>query len=97
MQTSFPFAVEPVVYDFAVNENGTVAELRTGAGAILSIPYYLFRAPADLRQETRLLTAERRAELARFAHTHRDQTEALFDRMIPRDSAATSAAEANVY
>ena len=97
MQTSFPFAVEPVVYDFAVNENGTVAELRTGKEALLSVPYYLFRAPADLRQETRLLTAERRAELARFAQTHRDQTEALFDRMIPRESAATTAAESNVY
>ena len=86
MQTSFPFAVEPVVYDFAVNENGTTADLRD----LLSVPYYLLRAPADLRKETRLLTPERRAELTRFAQSHRDQTEALFDRMIPREAGATT-------
>ena len=85
MQASFPFGVEPVVYDFAVNEQGTFAELRTGQDALLSVPYYLLRAPADLRKETRLLPAERRAELTRFARTHRDQTEALFDCMIPRE------------
>ena len=96
MQTSFPFAVEPVVYDFAVNENGTTAELRQGHDALLSVPYYLFRAPADLRKETRLLTAERRAELTRFAQTHRDQTDALFDRMVPRETAAAGDAVADL-
>ena len=85
MERSFPFAVEPVVYDFRVNEQGTAAELLTGAEALLSVSYYLLRAPADLRKETRLLTPERRAELTRFAQVHRDQTEALFDRMIPRE------------
>jgi len=93
MQDSFPFAVEPVVYEFAVNENGTLAELREGQNALLSVPYYLLRAPADLRTETRLLTTERRAELTRFARTHRDQTGALIDCMIPQDSEAGSVSE----
>jgi hypothetical protein len=93
MQNSFPFAVEPVVYDFAVNETGTTAELREGAKALLSVPYYLLRAPEDLRKATRLLTAERRAELTRFAQAHRDQTEALFDRMIPHEEEGGTAAE----
>lgn len=90
MQASFPFAVEPVVYDFTVNENGTVANLRQGQQALLSVPYYLLRAPGDLRMETRLLPADRRAELTRFVQVHRDQTEALFDRMIPRESESAS-------
>jgi len=96
MQNSFPFAVEPVVYDFAVNGEGTVAELCEGRKALLSVPYYLLRAPADLRKETRLLTVERRAELTRFAHTHRDQTEALFDCMIPREADTGSDTEARL-
>ena len=96
MQSSFPFGVEPVVYDFAVNEQGTMSDLRTGPNALLSVPYYLLRAPADLRKETRLLTGERRAELTRFARAHRDQTEALFDCMIPRESDTGSDAEAGV-
>ncbi|MEO6760182.1 MAG: UTP--glucose-1-phosphate uridylyltransferase, partial [Saprospiraceae bacterium] len=96
MQSSFPFGVEPVVYDFAVNEKGTMADLRTGQNALLSVPYYLLRAPADLRKEAKLLTGERRAELTRFARAHRDQTEALFDCMIPRESDTASDAEAGV-
>ncbi|MBM3786914.1 MAG: UTP--glucose-1-phosphate uridylyltransferase [Acidobacteria bacterium] len=86
MRDSFPFAVEPVVYDFAINENGTCAGLRAGSEALLSVPYYLLRAPAELRRETRDLPAERRSELIRFAQAHRDQTEALFERLIPRDA-----------
>lgn len=85
MEASFPFGVEPVVYDFAVNETGTSARLLAGADALLSVPYYLLRVPGDLRKETRVLTAERRAELTRFARTHRAQTEALIDRMLPRE------------
>ena len=61
MEDSFPFGVEPVVYDFAVNERGTMAELRAGQDALLSVPYYLLRAPADLRKETRLLTTASKA------------------------------------
>ena len=53
MQSSFPFGVEPVVYDFAVNEQGTMSDLRTGPNALLSVPYYLLRAPADLRGSRR--------------------------------------------
>jgi hypothetical protein len=30
LETALPFAMEPVVYDFAINERGTVAELTTG-------------------------------------------------------------------
>ena len=92
MEASFPFAVEPVVYDFAINENGTVAELRRGDRALVSAPYYLLRVPGELRQTARQLTAERRSELTRFARHYRDQTEALFERMIPREAEAVTGA-----
>lgn len=92
MESGFPFAVEPVVYDFTINENGTMAELRRGPDAVLSAPYYLLRAPGDLRQEARLLTAERRSELTRFAQRYGNQTEALFERMIPKEAESASGA-----
>ncbi len=96
MESSFPFGVEPVVYDFQVNENGTVAALHTGDDALMSVPYYLLRAPQELRKETRLLSAERRAELTRFARAHRDQTDALLERMIPREAASADTPESGL-
>ncbi|MBM3754287.1 MAG: UTP--glucose-1-phosphate uridylyltransferase [Acidobacteria bacterium] len=96
METSFPFAVEPVVYDFSVNDRGSTAELRTESDAILSVPYYLLRAPALLRTEPRLLPAAQRAELIRFARVHRDQTDTLFDRMMPRDDSPATASGASL-
>ena len=96
MAASFPFAVEPVVYDFTINEHGTMADLRPGADALLSAPYYLLRAPADLRQEPRLLTPERRAELTRFAHQYSSHTEALFERLLPKEAAAHRGAGAEL-
>lgn len=96
LEASFPFAVEPVVYDFAVNERGTVAELRAGDEALVSMGYYLLRGPAELRKERRELTGERRGELARFARAHRDRTVELLDRMIPQDSGAEADAGAEL-
>ncbi len=45
MDSALPFAMEPVVYDFAVNEHGTRAELLQGEAAILSPGYYALRVP----------------------------------------------------
>ena len=35
METAVPFAIEPVVYEFAVNEQGSVGELRSGTDAMM--------------------------------------------------------------
>jgi hypothetical protein len=37
--------MEPVVYDFAINENGTFADLLAGADALLPAGYYALMAP----------------------------------------------------
>src|SRR5262249_25423875 len=42
LETSVPFAMEPVIYDFAINERGSVAELLAGPGALLPPEYYTF-------------------------------------------------------
>jgi hypothetical protein len=79
-----------VIYDFAINERGTHAELASGPAALMPPGYYTLAVPALLRTETRLLPAARRAELDRFAAACRTAPELsgmvqnLFDHMLPR-------------
>jgi hypothetical protein len=75
LQHSLPFAMEPVVYDFAINPHGTRAELLSGAEALLPPGYYALQVPRWLRQEPRSLSSLYRAELDRFGaacRTHPD-------------------------
>ena len=51
--SAVPFAMEPVVYDFAINERGTWAELRTGEQALMPAGYYTLTLPGLLRHEQR--------------------------------------------
>ena len=90
LAASLPFAMEPVVYDFRINENGTFADLLPGRTALLPKGYYLLRAPALLRQDPKSLPAQDRAELDKFAAACRTQPELrgvvqeLFDALLPR-------------
>lgn len=90
LQHALPFAMEPVVYDFAINPNGTFARILSGERALLPSAYYAFMAPQWLRTDPRALTPTRRAELARFGAACRNDpalagmVETLFDRLVPR-------------
>jgi hypothetical protein len=90
LQNALPFAMEPVVYDFAINPHGTHAELLTGELALLPPSYYALMAPQWLRTDPRELTPLRRAELDRFGAACRTRpelagmVETLFDRLLPR-------------
>ena len=90
LQNALPFAMEPVVYDFAINPNGTHAQLLQDQAALLPAAYYAFMAPQWLRTDPRQLTPLRRAELDRFGAasrtdpTLRGMVEILFDRLLPR-------------
>jgi hypothetical protein len=90
MAAALPFAMEPVVYDFAVNGHGTRAELVRGAGAILSPGYYALRVPGLLRADPGRLAPSERAELGLFGAACREKpemhgmVERLFDRLLPR-------------
>ena len=90
MEHAAPFAMEPVVYDFAINERGTVAELLSGGDALMPAEYYTLAVPPLVRTEARLLSAARRAELDRFAAACRDRSEfsgmvqQMFDHLLPR-------------
>jgi hypothetical protein len=90
LQHALPFAMEPVVYDFAINERGTFADVLAGEAALLPPNYYALTVPALLRLDPRTLPATRRAELDRFAAACRtrpelsDMVQTLFDRLLPR-------------
>src|SRR5262249_24818421 len=71
LQHSLPFAMEPVVYDFAINQRGTFAELLPGGAALMPAPYYAQLAPHWLRQDPRRLTPLRRDTLGRIGATCR--------------------------
>ena len=89
LEAAVPFAMEPVVYDFAINERGTFAELLTGEQALMPAGYYAQTVPAMVRHEQRSLSPFRRAELDRFAAACRTEpklrgmVQTLFDRLLP--------------
>jgi len=90
LESALPFAMEPVVYDFAINERGTWADCRRGAEALLPRGYYAMHVPRWLRADALTLTAARRNELEKFGAACRTQTgltgmaAELFDRLLPR-------------
>ena len=90
LQHALPFAMEPVVYDFTINENGTFAELLDDAHALMPQGYYALTVPALLRQELRALSPLRRAEMDKFGAACRAKPElrgmvqTLFDALLPR-------------
>ncbi|MBE7555151.1 MAG: UTP--glucose-1-phosphate uridylyltransferase [Anaerolineales bacterium] len=94
LEHAVPFAMEPVVYDFAINERGTWADLLAGPAALMPPGYYTQTVPGLLRLEARQLSASRRAELDRFGEACRtDPTlsgmvQTLFDRLLPRSDVA---------
>jgi len=100
LERAVPFAMEPVVYDFSINERGTWAELLTGAGALMNPAYYARRVPELLRRDTRTLLAAQRAELAAFSDACQRRPEfsgmahMLFERLLPHaeDGAAQQGA-----
>lgn len=63
MQTSLPFAMDPVVYDFRINDHGSWSKLKTGADAVMPDRYYRLTLPSLLRTPLRELSPNRRSEL----------------------------------
>jgi hypothetical protein len=90
LEHALPFAMEPVVYDFAINEKGTWSDLLHGPSALFPQGYYALVMPQLLRQEAYKLPPLRRAELDKFGAACRTKPElrgmvqTLFDRLLPR-------------
>jgi hypothetical protein len=93
LHDALPFAMEPVTYDFSINDRGTTATLLAGDEALMPSAYYAMCAPLWLRQNIRELPAATRGEIAQFAaacRTHprlSGSLEMLFGRLFPPPAA----------
>ena len=90
LESALPFAMDPVVYSFAVNEHGTRAQLRSGDAALHAPAYYRLLAPDWLLRERSRRTADEDRELGELARAVRERPEwqgesaALFERLFPQ-------------
>lgn len=93
LQHALPFAMNPVVYDFAINERGTWAELLSGETALMPAGYYTLTLPSLLQRDRTALPPARRRELDKFGAACRNRPElsntvqALFDILLPKSQA----------
>ena len=94
LERAVPFAMQPVVYDFAINERGTRADLQEEGNALMPADYYRLTIPGILRQEPWLLSPAQRAELDRFGTASRtapalvDVLPSLLRSMLPQEQEA---------
>ncbi len=90
LQHALPFAMDPVVFDYRINENGTCADLLSEEAALMPANYYALTIPGLLRRERHALPPTRRAELDKFGAAARNRPElrgmvqTLFDVLLPR-------------
>ncbi|MDB6053803.1 MAG: ugp [Verrucomicrobiales bacterium] len=90
LENSLPFAMNPVVYDFSINETGTASSLLVDDQSLMPRGYYPLMVPPMLREDPRKLDSLRRLELDRFAAACRTDpgqagmVQVLFDRLLPK-------------
>ncbi|MCH6256526.1 UTP--glucose-1-phosphate uridylyltransferase [Puniceicoccaceae bacterium K14] len=66
-EASLPFAMNPVVYDFKINENGTFGTMLEGEDSLLPSEFYHQTIPSALRADPRNLTDAQRSDLQQFS------------------------------
>lgn len=92
LETALPFAMDPVVYDFAINERGTHAAVLSGDAALLPDGYYTLRVPPLVRQPLSSLTSGQRHGLEVFGKAIRTRPDAapvaamLLDHVLPQEA-----------
>ncbi len=90
LKDSVPFAMEPVVYDFEINEKGSYSELLQNEKALMPGGYYSLITPGLLKKESHELTPFQRAELEELSYTARGGKnysgllDSLFDVILPQ-------------
>ncbi len=96
LQHALPFAMEPVVFNYSINENGTFAELIEGEQALMPPGYYSLTVPSLVKQDRHSLPVCRRAELDKLASAARSNpdfggtVQSLFDALLPRSQSGAS-------
>jgi len=91
-----PFAMDPVVYEFTVNEDGSTGSFVGGERSALPQQYYALTVPSLLRQDPRTLSNHQRAELEHFSAACRENPslegmlQRIFDRILPEGPGQTA-------
>jgi hypothetical protein len=92
LENAVPYAMEPVVYDFRIKRDGTIAHLSTGTSALLPEEYYTLLLPKSLKKDLQELTPCQRNELAVLSRAiNQDFTTRWFHQqpVRPHDPAGT--------
>jgi hypothetical protein len=85
-----PFAMQPVVYEFSINERGTFAKLLPAELARMPDGYYMLTLPLLMRKDPRSLTTCERNDLQQFStmcHSEPDafrRTRNFLGRVLPQ-------------
>ncbi len=93
MESELPFALDPVVFKFAINDRGTSAELLEGEQAVLPQSYYAICLPKWMKSELRLLSPETQREWLRFASRMRLDAQAsrwMLEQVLPTSNSSES-------
>ncbi len=96
LETALPFAMDPVVYDFAINEHGSTATLFHANEALLPAGFYQSTLPATLRRDAAELTARERTDLHQATAAARTRPEfgAIFTQLLDRPATAKNQTDA---
>lgn len=66
LASSLPFAMEPVVYNWSINQKGTQAIIKTGTAAVMPESYYGIHVSGLVRKNPSAISYIRRAEIDFF-------------------------------
>jgi hypothetical protein len=95
LEHAVPFAMEPVVYDFSINETGTVCKLLESREAMMPPGFYNLIAPGLLKKDMGTLTNAQRNELEHLEEYYKHGSgygkfiSGLFERMMPQSGKET--------
>ena len=95
LECALPFAMNPVVYDFSINDDGTKAQLLDSDETPMPRGYYTITIPELIRMEPRTLSHQQRDDLHHFGSACRTNpelsgmVETMFDRLVPQQSQTT--------
>jgi hypothetical protein len=90
LKDSVPFAIDPVVYDFEINDKGSFCELFENEKAMMPGDYYSIITPGLLKKENHELTKFQRTELEELSYIARGDKNysgllnSLFDIILPQ-------------
>ncbi len=77
LEDALPFAMEPVVYDFRINSEGTFAELLDDRAATMPAKYYTLQIPKMIADGSDRLAETRKRDVDFFANSSSDAPKLL--------------------